>query len=279
MSLTRQPAYRVSLPVLWNREIVPDIFLLALEEPRLAARSRPGQFLMVSIARLDEPLLPRPFAVFNVEGPRFEILYRRVGKGTNLLSQMPAGEVLNVLGPLGNGFSLPDSSVAALVLAGGIGIASVHLLLLHLLRRGGIGRTALLYGCRSSEEHIPLESLETKGLLIRRAAEDGKRGLKGKVTDLLPKFLDEGIVQPTADTEAFVCGPLPMLKAATGQLAEFRIRAHCSLEARMACGYGVCQGCVIPLRDEGDPKAIRYRKVCTDGPVFPGADVFWEAFR
>ena len=279
MPLTDRPAFRVSLPVLWNREIVPEIFLLALEEPRLATQSRPGQFLMMSIAKLDEPLLPRPFAVFNVDGPRLEILYRRVGRGTALLAQMRAGEVLNVLGPLGNGFSLPEPSVAALVLAGGIGVASVHFLLVHLLRRGGTGHTILLYGCRTGKEHIPLETLETRGLLIRRAAEDGKRGLKGKVTDLLPKFLDEGIVPSTTETEAFVCGPLPMLKAAAGQLGQFRIRAQFSLEARMACGYGVCQGCVIPFRDESDPAGLRYRKVCTDGPVFAAGDVFWEAMR
>ncbi len=279
MSLTDQPAFRASLPVLRNREIVPEIFLLALEEPRIAAQSRPGQFLMVSLAELDEPLLPRPFAVFNVEGPRLEILYRRVGRGTALLARMRAGEVLNVLGPLGNGFSLPEPSVAALVLAGGIGIASVHFLLLHLLRRGGTGHTILLYGCRTREEHIPLGTLESRGLLIRRAAEDGKRGLKGKVTELLPKFRDEGIVPSTTETEAFVCGPLPMLKAAAGQLEQFRIPAQFSLEARMACGYGVCQGCVIPVGDGGDPAGLRYRKVCTEGPVFPAADVFWEAMR
>jgi dihydroorotate dehydrogenase electron transfer subunit len=278
LPLTPHPPYSLLLPVLSNREIAPEVFLLAFEEPRLVAAARPGQFVMLSIPWLEDPLLPRPFAVYGVEGSRLEILYRRVGKGTGLLAQVRSGDVLRVLGPLGNGFSLPEPSVQALVLAGGIGIASVHFLLARLVERGS-APTSLLYGARSPEEIIPLEHLENKGLLVRVATEDGGKGLKGVVTDLLPTALDPDDARSTIGTEAFVCGPLLMLKAVAGRLTPLEIETHCSLEARMACGYGVCQGCVIPFKDPSDPKGIHYRKVCTDGPVFAARDVCWEAIR
>jgi len=275
LPLTSQPVYNVCLPVLSNREIVPEIFLLALEEPRLAAAARPGQFVMCSVPLLKDPLLPRPFAVFNAQGSRIEIVYKRVGKGTALLADMRAGDVLRVLGPLGNGFPQPDTSAKALVLAGGIGIASVHFLLLHLLK-GDRPAPTLLYGVRSSEELVPLEHLEGSGLLLHTATEDGKRGVKGMVSDLLSTALEEEPSLARADTEAFVCGPLPMLKAVARKMASLEIKAYSSLESRMACGYGICQGCVIPIRDEKEPKSILYRKVCTDGPVFPADEISWE---
>jgi len=275
LPLTSQPVYNVCLPVLSNREIVPEIFLLALEEPRLAAAARPGQFVMCSIPLLKDPLLPRPFAVFNAEGSRFEIVYKRVGKGTALLADMGPGEVLRVIGPLGNEFPRPDPSAKALVLAGGIGIASVHYLLLRLLKGDGPPPT-LLYGVRSSKELVPLEHLERSGLLLHIATEDGGRGVKGMVIDLLSTALEEGAGISGADTVAFVCGPVPMMKAVARKMANLEIKAYSSLESRMACGYGVCQGCVVPLRDEKEPKGILYRKVCTDGPVFSAEEISWE---
>jgi dihydroorotate dehydrogenase electron transfer subunit len=225
-----------------------------------------------------DPLLPRPFAVFNAEGSRIEIVYKRVGKGTALLAKMRPGDVLRVLGPLGNGFTPPDGSVEALVLAGGIGIASVHFLLVQLMRGEGAPPT-LLYGVGSQEELVPLEHLEKRGLVLHIATEDGKRGMKGMVSDLLPTALEQGKGLPRAGTEAFVCGPLPMLKALASRLTTLGIKSQFSLESRMACGYGVCQGCVIPFKDKEEPENVLYRKVCSDGPVFRAEDICWEAIR
>ncbi len=257
-----------------NREIVPGTFLMAFEEPRLAAEVRPGQFLMLSIPAAHDPLLPRPFAVFNREGPRVEILYRRVGKGTGRLAGLKRGDSLRALGPLGNGFPLPAPSVASLVVAGGVGIASVHLLLLHLLKHQSVP-TTLLYGARSHQEIIPLESLEAQGLRIHIATEDGLRGVKGTVAALLsttPALWEDGAA---ASTEAFVCGPMAMLRAVVARLNRPGIRTHVSLESRMACGYGVCQGCAMPFKDKENPERVRYRKVCTDGPVFTADEIPW----
>jgi dihydroorotate dehydrogenase electron transfer subunit len=183
-----------------------------------------------------------------------------------------------VLGPLGKGFTPPDRSVEALILAGGIGIASVHFLLVHLMRGEGTPPT-VLYGVRSPEELVPLDHLEKRGLLLHIATEDGKKGVKGTVSDLLSTALEQGKGLPRTGTEAFVCGPLPMLKALASRLTTLGIKSQFSLESRMACGYGVCQGCVIPFKDEKEPENILYRKVCTDGPVFPAEDICWKAIR
>lgn len=278
MPLTPHNTPAALIPVLSNKQIVPGIFLMAFEAPRLAAEAQPGQFLMLSIPPTHDPLLPRPFAVFNVAGQRVEVLYRRVGKGTRLLSGMRTGDLLRVLGPLGNGFALPDPSVTSIVVAGGIGIASVHFLLVHLLARQS-APTTLLYGVRSHEEIVSLRSLDKKGLLIRVATEDGQQGVKGTVLDLLSTTLPQTQNLPTASIESFVCGPLAMLRAVAARMKGLGMRAQFSMESRMACGYGVCQGCVIPFKGDHDPKQIKYRKVCTQGPVFPAEEICWEAIR
>jgi dihydroorotate dehydrogenase electron transfer subunit len=278
LPLTPRNAHAALIPVLSNREIVPGIFRMAFEAPRLAAGAKPGQFVMLSIPPTHDPLLPRPFAVFNVDGQRVEILYRRVGKGTGLLSGMRTGDLLRVLGPLGNGFALPDPSVTSIVLAGGIGFASVHFLLLKLLKRQ-TAPTTLLYGVRSHEEIIPMESLDKKGLLIRVATEDGQQGVKGTVIDLLSTTLPRTENLPTATIESFACGPLAMLRAVAGRMKGLGMRSQFSMESRMACGYGVCQGCVIPFKGDDDPKQIKYRKVCTEGPVFAAEEICWDAIQ
>jgi dihydroorotate dehydrogenase electron transfer subunit len=275
LPLTPQNTHTALIPVLSNKEIVPGIFRMAFEAPRLAAEALPGQFLMLSVPPTHDPLLPRPFAVFHVDGQRVEILYRRVGKGTGLLSGMRTGDLLRILGPLGNGFALPDPSVSSIVVAGGIGIASVHFLLVHLLIRQ-TAPTTLLYGARSHEEIVPLESLDKKGLVIRVATEDGQQGVKGTVIDLLSTTLPP---IPTATTESFVCGPPSMLRAVAGRMEALGMRAQFSMESRMACGYGVCQGCVVPCKGNDDPQQVKYRKVCTQGPVFPVEEIFWDGIN
>ncbi len=263
--------------VLSNQEIASEIFLIAFASPRLAEETVPGQFVMLSVPPLYDPLLPRPFAVFNVEGPRVEIVYRRVGKGTGQLSRAREGDPLRVLGPLGQGFTLPDPDVRAVAVAGGIGIASVHFLLVRLLQRRS-QPTTLLYGVRSRKELIPLESLERQGLVVRIATEDGRKGVQGTVEPLLEANLGPGDVGPPPEARAcFVCGPPGMLRAVAGRIRGLGLRAQFSLESRMACGYGVCQGCVLPFRDERDPAKVRYRKVCTEGPVFDPDQIAWDA--
>ncbi len=273
MSLNNRAARNVYLPVIYNKEIAPGIFRLAFEEAVLAKMIKPGQFLMIGFPHLKDPLLPRPFAAFNVIQNRIEIIYQRVGKGTGLLSHVRNGDLLRVFGPLGNGFPM-SLDTPPLIIAGGIGIASVNLLILDFLQREKA--PLLLYGSRTHEGLLPLDILEDKRLNIHLATEDGARGVKGTTLDLLHYLAEQIEGFTNIYKEAFICGPMVMLKAIAGPLAAYGINGRFSLESRMACGYGVCQGCVIPTRDLKNPEKLRYQKVCVDGPVFNGEEIYWE---
>ena len=268
----------VAIPsVLFNRHLAAANFLLAFDEPRLAELVRPGHFLMVTLPGLHDPLLPRPFAVYNVEGSRIEILCKKIGKGTALLSLLRTGDPLQILGPLGNGFRIPEPPAFCLLLAGGIGIASLHLLAKHSLRRGL--PTVLLYGAKSGREIVPMEELESMGLELRIAVEDGTRGFQGLVTDLFLRFVKDMRGLSPIHTTTFVCGPPAMLRQVAGILKAKGMDAQFSLEARMACGYGVCQGCVTRALDPAHPQGWQYRKVCTEGPVFGLNEIDWQAIE
>ena len=275
MSLASGSARRIRLAIKNNRNVAQDTFLLAFEAPSLADAVQPGQFLMVSLPELTDPLLPRPFAVFNVKQGCVEVLYKRVGKGTHLLSLLRSGDFIHVLGPLGNGYTLSPSLAPCLVLAGGIGIASVHLLLRGLLDRGLA--TTLLYGAASSKELIPLDTVKDRPLEIHLATEDGEQGFKGNVCELFRSLLDQDRNLADSLRCVYVCGSPAMLKAAAAMLKPQGLKGQFSLESRMACGYGVCQGCVIQTRNHKMDTGSHYGKVCTEGPVFDPQEVVWES--
>jgi dihydroorotate dehydrogenase electron transfer subunit len=235
---------------------------------------------MISLPHCLDPLLPRPFAAFDWDDGQLEILYRRVGKGTSLLSHVRIGSILQVLGPLGRGYRLQETQGSpALVFAGGIGFASVHFLLKQRLLNGQAA--TLLYGTRASSELYPLEtSLPEHPLLkVHLATEDGAKGFRGNVHDL---FLDLRAREPGFTGSyrvAFGCGPVPMMRVFSRTLQSEGVPAEISLETHMACGYGVCQGCVIQTQRSPEKYATRYRKVCVDGPVFSHDEVDWETIR
>ena len=159
-----------------NRALGEEIFLLRFADSGLAAAARPGQFVMVSLPDLLDPLLPRPFAVFDINGGTVEVLYKRTGKGTRLLCGLRAGDSLRVLGPLGKGYSPPPAGARVLVVAGGIGFASVHFQIKGLLAMNL--PVHLFYGTRSAAELYPTEALRQAGLEVHVATEDGRRGFK-----------------------------------------------------------------------------------------------------
>ncbi len=268
------PEDSVCLPVISNKEVIPGCFLISFENTTLAGNIKPGQFFMLSFPSLQDPLLPRPFACFKKEGDRFEILYQRTGKGTRLLSQVRTGEVLRILGPLGNGFPFPSLAKSPLLIAGGIGIASLNLLMSFLEEKEFA--STLLYGARSASDLIPQEYLSKQGISIHTATEDGTGGFRGTVSDLFSNLSQQVPDFAVTHKEAFVCGPLPMLKHMAQQLSAAGIKGYFSLEARMACGFGVCQGCVIPGERHALQDGTDYMKVCRQGPVFSGEDIKWE---
>jgi len=227
--------------------------------------SAPGQFVMLSPGALaavprTDPLLPRPMAVYRGAGERIEILYRRSGRGTALLAEARAGERVGLVGPLGRPFALPAPGERALLVGGGTGIASLYGLAAAL----GGGATVLL-GARSAVDLMGREDFEALGAALAIATEDGSAGLRGLVTELLERELARG-----GPARVYACGPTPMMRRCAELAAGAGAAAIVSLENHMACGYGVCLGCAVPVRAGG------YALVCRDGPVFAASDVAWE---
>ena len=200
-----------------------------------------------------DPLLPRPMAVFRGGPDALEFRFKVVGPGTALLSKLREGEALGVLGPLGNGFSIPDR--AATLVGGGTGIASLY----ELAREAPAG-TRVLLGGRSRRELLALEEFRALPVEVEFSTDDGSLGHTGLVTDLL---------QPEPDSWVLACGPTPMMRRAAEIAAAAGARCRVSLENTMACGFGICLGCAVPL-DCG------FRYVCTHGPVFDAARLDWD---
>ena len=203
--------------------------------------------------RTRDPLLPRPMAVFRGGPDALEFRFKVVGPGTALLSKLREGEALGVLGPLGNGFSIPDR--AATLVGGGTGIASLY----ELAREAPAG-TRVLLGGRSRRELLALEEFRALPVEVEFSTDDGSLGHTGLVTDLL---------QPEPDSWVLACGPTPMMRRAAEIAAAAGARCRVSLENTMACGFGICLGCAVPL-DCG------FRYVCTHGPVFDAARLDWD---
>ncbi|MBI4776056.1 MAG: dihydroorotate dehydrogenase electron transfer subunit [Deltaproteobacteria bacterium] len=239
-------------------------YLLELEAPDVSSRAAPGQFVMVRVGDDYDPLLRRPLSVHDAGDGRIRLLYRVVGKGTGRLSRRGEGERVGLLGPLGNGFEVrPPLDTAALV-AGGRGVAPMLFLARRIRRECPSARLILFFGARTGEELVRLEAFENLNVEMRLATEDGSKGTKGLVTQLV-----RGSLLSDAEVRIYACGPMPMLKALGPVAAEQSIPAQVSLEAHMSCGLGVCRGCVVKTKNG-------YAHVCQDGPVFPLDAPDWE---
>lgn len=250
-----------------NDRLTRDTFLMAFRAPEMAARAAPGQFLMIRVTGRLDPLLRRPFSICRTDGQgTCAILYRVVGRGTEILSHVTPGQVLSILGPLGAGFRLPGSGTRALLVAGGIGIAP----LVFLFQRLGPGSCEILMGFRSKDEMIPLAPLGLDGTALTLSTDDGSAGQKGLVTDLL-----DGRLRVTGGTgiSVYACGPHPMLKAVARLARSAGVPCQVSLESFMACGLGACQGCAVGA---SPGRGREYLHVCQDGPVFEAEAIEWE---
>lgn len=258
-------------PVVRHEALNRDHFLLTLESPRIAREARAGQFVMIQTRAGSDPLLRRPMSIYRVlpgRRGRFQILYKVVGTGTRYLAQQSEGAVLATLGPLGNGFRLPEPGTRAIFVAGGIGIAIFPFLAEALAKRRARS-PILLYGGRSKRDLVALDVFRARRIPARLATEDGSAGTRGFVTRLLEPLLAGR--KPGDPLELFVCGPTPMLKAVGALAIEAGVPCQLALESQMPCGIGVCLGCVVPC--PGDALGPVFRRVCTEGPVFRASDV------
>ncbi|MBN2438541.1 MAG: dihydroorotate dehydrogenase electron transfer subunit [Deltaproteobacteria bacterium] len=255
--------------VIGNPGVAPDHFLLTLRLPSEFATPQPGQFVMIRDPERDEPLLPRPLSVYRFHRENdqaiMDLLYRVTGRGTSLFSRMKRGASLNVLGPLGRGFTLQRDVRQVILLAGGVGVAPMTFLLHEGYLRNTSPQEIIItayVGARTAKLLTGLDRL--KGFCnLRTATDDGSAGYHGLVTDFLR--CDIGGYEPEK-TIIYACGPSAMIRSLGLILKKSTIRCEVSLEERMACGIGACLGCAVKVKDVQGSSA--YRRVCREGPVF-----------
>jgi dihydroorotate dehydrogenase electron transfer subunit len=261
--------YDVQTAILSNEEVAEAHYLLRCECAEIAQHARPGQFVHVMISQDTGMLLRRPFTIYTVERNEITMLYQIIGEGTKRLSEMLQGEPLQVLGPLGNTFDFTTKPEPAILVGGGAGIASLMLLAVA-LRENGI-QTLGLVGAQHGSRLLSVEDLESIGISVHIATDDGSIGHHGYVTDVLTDLLEK---TDWSHPTIYACGPHGMLSAVTKVALDFEVPAQIAMENRMGCAMGVCLGCVCPVRIDTD--RIEYQRVCTEGPVFSAADIAWD---
>ena len=230
-----------------NKKIAKDVYLMKLSGD---ADTAPGQFINI---KLDGFFLRRPISICDVCGDETTIIYKTVGSGTEYLSRLNAGEKLDVLSGLGNGFDLSKSGNAPLVIGGGVGVPPMYYLA-KCLKNEGKDVTAVL-GFNTADEVFGTKEFEALGIKTVLATADGSLGEKGFVTDVLPDSY----------TYFYTCGPEPMLKAVydkTNTSGQF------SFEERMGCGFGACMGCSCKTK-------YGNKRICKDGPVLLKEEIIW----
>ena len=268
------PVQDASSALLSNAEVAEDFYLARLHLPPLSAAVVPGQFVQVRVCSRLAPFLRIPLSVCGVDRAEgnVDLLYEDMGPKSRALSRIGAGGKVGCLGPLGRGFSAPPDGRRAVLVGGGIGVPP--LLFLGSELRGKNTPVSLLVGVRTASRHLPDAMLEGAAHEVDRATDDGSRGHRGLVTDLLESTLDEH-----GDCAVYTCGPVAMMAAVAAICRERAVACQASLEEYMACGFGVCVGCVVEMIP-GDGEVVspyeRYRRICVDGPVFDALRVRWE---
>ncbi|RQW76977.1 MAG: dihydroorotate dehydrogenase electron transfer subunit [Geobacter sp.] len=264
--------------IISNTEVSPGYFRMRLTAPPGMLDSTPGQFIMIKVRDAIDPLLRRPFGIFDLgsapsefsgggEQPYLDILYRVVGRATAMLAALHHADHLDILGPLGKGFDQGDPAEEKILVGGGVGLAPLYYLAKRLIAHS---RVRLFIGGRTKEDILCVTEFERLGVETYVATDDGTLGASGLVTEVMERRLAEVEGAKTV----YACGPMPMLKAVAAVARRRGISCQVSLEAYMACGMGACLGCVVKGR-EHDEFRPDYRCVCKDGPVFDFKELQW----
>ncbi len=261
--MTKDPGARIVGVERWG-----SYRLFTIDSPEIAREAGPGQFLMIKVSGETAPLLRRPISIHAREGGRVGIFFQISGKGTEILAGREEGDRLDIIGPLGKGFTLDPrlKGKKALCVGGGRGIAPIYFLAGALKALGA--DPVVLYGGRTAAD-LPLKPrFERAGFALLCSTDDGSSGFHGLVTTLAEEEIRRG--KPAF---LYACGPDAMMKAASGLSAASGIPAEFSLESLMGCGIGACWGCVKRIRG-GDGEG--WVKICEEGPVFPRERIVWE---
>ena len=252
--------------IIASEQVAKNHFKITFYSAYISNHANPGQFLHVRCSRDTYPLLRRPLSIHNVEKDKDEvqILFKVVGTGTKMLSELKTGDRIDALGPLGNGFKIDTKKNVAVLVGGGYGIAPLFYLAKEL--KGKIKAIYAFIGAKSKDSVICNEDFKSLGVEVVVGTEDGSMGKKCLICDPVNVLLSSKIIED--QTEIFACGPHGMLKELSSLALEKRIPCQISMEEKMACGIGTCLGCVVKTK-EG------YKKVCEDGPVFDSRDIIW----
>ncbi|MBM3772146.1 MAG: dihydroorotate dehydrogenase electron transfer subunit [Acidimicrobiia bacterium] len=259
-----------------NTPLSPHYNVLAFAAPAIAATTAAGQFVMIKAREGHDPLLRRPFSVFEVfrdssgTATGFSILNKRAGVSTNLLFQARPGQLVSILGPLGTSFTHVSPPVDAWLVAGGVGLAPFAVLAQDLRARGV--DVTLFYGARGAAELFYLDFFEQLGVRLVLSTEDGSRGERGRVVTPFDRAL--GARPAGAQTMVYACGPEGMLEATAKVALKHRTPCEVSVERIMGCGLGGCYSCVVPMIGaDGRPHHVRS---CIGGPVMAGDRIAWD---
>jgi dihydroorotate dehydrogenase electron transfer subunit len=265
--------------VLGHKRYSEHYHSLTIVAPEIGERITPGQFVNIKCGEGSAHILRRPFSVYRVHkrggwASTIEIVFDIRGAGTKYLSQLRQHFSVDLIGPLGRGFMLPNRRAHCLLVGGGVGAAPLFFLADELRNDGH--RVDVVLGARSNR--MLLNPIEVRRLasVSRVTTEDGSAGEKGRVTDVLVEMMER------CETEiVYTCGPHPMLEAVSDICVQNDIPVQVAVEELMACGYGVCMTCVIPVRakNKGKEEAeeeVFYARSCTEGPVFNGGKVLWN---
>ncbi len=278
--------------VICNQHLVDNKYLLRLQVEDIALKAEPGHFVHLNCH--PSLTLPRPFSIMDSDPGlgTIDIFYQVVGDGTEYMRGWQAGHRTTMLGPLGRPFRRPESGRKALLIAGGIGYAPLDFFARR-LKIWGFDATLLLgleaappfaliassreVGPEMVVDPLALARLEQLDIPSRVASLEPKPGFfQGYVSTLAKEILLDMSTTVLNKTDIYLCGPTPMMQAAARVAKEFNLGGQASLEEHMACGFGGCAGCVAPIKEPEDAGGWNYRRVCTEGPVFPLDAVLWD---
>lgn len=264
--------------VVRNERATDALFVMELEvdapadpaRPRLAAAIRPGQFVHVSIPTLPSHILRRPFSIYatDASASRVEVLYQTVGEGTAEMARWKPGQACDMIGPIGRGWQVPEGAGRAILVGGGVGAAPLFMLCEQLVGRGI--EVDVVLGAATRDALVCRERYELAcGRAPSCSTDDGSFGREGFCTSLTQEAIAASVAAGRPYDYGAVCGPEPLMRAASAMMADAGIACEVSMERRMACGVGACLSCVV---DTVDGK----RRACVDGPVFDAREVMWR---
>ena len=270
--------------ILAHYQFEGDQYILTLDSPEIAKATKPGQFVHITVS--DSLAMRRPISIMSVDTDNgtFDLLYKVVGEGTRQLAERKIGEVLSIIGPIGNGFELTDKKLPLLI-GGGVGMPPM-IAIAQQMKDTNHDPFVILGSevpfpftpelskignpCPNASHTMPL--LEEWNIACRLASLQNYEGVfKGYVTDLAREYLNTLSTDELAQVEVYSCGPHPMLEAVAKLAKEYDLPCQVSLEEYMACAVGGCAGCVVEVQTDAGPAM---KRVCVDGPVFDATTVF-----